>query len=155
EGEIYEGESTVDESMLTGESVPVEIGPGKQANGGAVNGDGVLKINVSKTGNDTYLYEVIKLVSDAEKLESKAQGFAYIAAKWLFYVAVVVGIITFAVWWTNGDLDFALERMVTVLIIACPHALGLATPLVTSRSTSIAAKNGLLIRNRIAFESAY
>ncbi|GFZ88916.1 heavy metal translocating P-type ATPase [Compostibacillus humi] len=155
DGEIYEGESTVDESMLTGESVPVEKGPGMQAIGGAVNGDGVLKIKVSKTGNDTYLSQVIKLVSDAEKLKSKAQGFADIAAKWLFYVAVVVGIITFAVWWTNGDLDFALERMVTVLIIACPHALGLATPLVTSRSTSIAAKNGLLIRNRIAFESAY
>ncbi|MDA3130850.1 copper-translocating P-type ATPase [Aliibacillus thermotolerans] len=155
DGEIYEGESTVDESMLTGESVPVEKGPGMEAIGGSVNGDGVLKVKVSKTGNDTYLSQVIKLVSDAEKSKSKAQGFADIAAKWLFYVAVVVGIITFAVWLTNGDLDFALERMVTVLIIACPHALGLATPLVTSRSTSIAAKNGLLIRNRIAFESAY
>lgn len=155
DGEIYEGESTVDESMLTGESVPVEKGPGMQAIGGAVNGDGVLKIKVSKTGNDTYLSQVIKLVSDAEKSKSKAQGFADIAAKWLFYVALVVGIITFAVWWTNGNLDFALERMVTVLIIACPHALGLATPLVTSRSTSIAAKNGLLIRNRVAFESAF
>jgi len=155
DGEIYEGESTVDESMLTGESVPVEKGPGMEAIGGSVNGDGVLKVKVSKTGNDTYLSQVIKLVSDAEKSKSKAQGFADIAAKWLFYVALVVGIITFAVWLTNGDLDFALERMVTVLIIACPHALGLATPLVTSRSTSIAAKNGLLIRNRVAFESAY
>lgn len=155
DGEIYEGESTVDESMLTGESVPVEKGPGMEAIGGSVNGDGVLKIKVSKIGNDTYLSQVIKLVSDAEKSKSKAQGFADIAAKWLFYVALVVGIITFAVWWTNGDLDFALERMVTVLIIACPHALGLATPLVTSRSTSIAAKNGLLIRNRVAFESAF
>src|SRR5690625_3706053 len=155
DGEIYEGESTVDESMLTGESVPVEKGPGMEAIGGSVNGDGVLKVKVSKTGNDTYLSQVIKLVSDAEKSKSKAQGFADIAAKWLFYVALVVGIITFAVWWTNGDLDFALERMVTVLIIACPHALGLATPLVTSRSTSIAAKNGLLIRNRVAFESAF
>lgn len=155
DGEIYEGESTVDESMLTGESVPVEKGPGMEAIGGAVNGGGVLKIKVSKTGNDTYLSQVIKLVSDAEKTKSKAQGFADIAAKWLFYVAVIVGIITFAVWWTTGDVDFALERMVTVLIIACPHALGLATPLVTSRSTAIAAKNGLLIRNRIAFESAF
>ncbi|MFA8439790.1 MULTISPECIES: copper-translocating P-type ATPase [Bacillaceae] len=155
DGEIYEGESTVDESMLTGESVPVEKGPGMEAIGGSVNGDGVLKVKVSKTGNDTYLSQVIKLVSDAEKSKSKAQGFADIAAKWLFYVALVVGIITFAVWWTNGDLDFALERMVTVLIIACPHALGLATPLVTTRSTSIAAKNGLLIRNRVAFESAF
>ncbi|WP_019153629.1 copper-translocating P-type ATPase [Robertmurraya massiliosenegalensis] len=155
DGEIIEGDSTVDESMLTGESVPVEKGPGMEAIGGAVNGEGVLKIKVSKTGNDTYLSQVIKLVSDAEKTKSKAQGFADIAAKWLFYVAIVVGIITLAYWWTTGDYEFALERMVTVLIIACPHALGLATPLVTARSTSIAAKKGLLIRNRIAFEGAY
>ncbi len=155
DGEIYEGESTVDESMLTGESVPVEKGPGMEAIGGAVNGEGVLKIKVSKTGNDTYLSQVIQLVSDAEKTKSKAQGFADIAAKWLFYVAIVVGIITLAYWWTTGDFDFALERMVTVLIIACPHALGLAGPLVTARSTSIAAKKGLLIRNRTSFESAY
>lgn len=155
DGEIVEGESSVDESMLTGESVPVEKGPGMEAIGGAINGEGVLKIKVSKTGNETYLSQVIKLVSDAEKTKSKAQGFADIAAKWLFYVAIVVGIITLAYWWTTGDYEFALERMVTVLIIACPHALGLATPLVTARSTSIAAKKGLLIRNRIAFEGAY
>src|SRR5699024_6042865 len=114
DGEIYEGESTVDESMLTGESVPVEKGPGMQAIGGAVNGDGVLKIKVSKTGNDTYLSQVIKLVRDAEKLKSKAQGFADIAAKWLFYDALVVGIIIFADWWTNRHLDVDLERKVTV-----------------------------------------
>lgn len=155
DGEIFEGVSTVDESMLTGESVPVEKGPGMEAIGGAVNGEGVLKIKVSKTGNDTYLSQVIQLVSDAEKTKSKAQGFADIAAKWLFYVAVVAGIITLAYWAMTGDFDFALERMVTVLIIACPHALGLATPLVTSRSTSIAAKKGLLIRNRTAFEGAF
>ncbi|MFS0752805.1 copper-translocating P-type ATPase [Oceanobacillus sp. 1P07AA] len=155
DGEIFEGESTVDESMLTGESVPVEKGPGMEAIGGAINGEGVLKIKVNKTGNDTYLSQVIKLVSDAEKTKSKAQGFADIAAKWLFYVAVVSGIITIAYWSTTGDFDFALERMVTVLIIACPHALGLATPLVTSRSTAIAAKKGLLIRNRTPFESAW
>src|SRR5699024_1464987 len=155
DGEIYEGESTVDESMLTGESVPVEKGHGMEAIGGSVSGDGVLTDNVSRRRNDTYISHVIKLVSEAEKSKSKTQGFADIAAKWLFYVTLVVGIITFAVWLTNGDLDFALERMVTVLINACPHALGLATPLVTSRSTSIAAKNGLLIRNRVAFESAY
>lgn len=155
DGSIFEGESTVDESMLTGESVPVEKGPGMDAIGGSVNGSGVLKIKVSKTGNDTYLSQVIKLVSDAEKTKSKAQGYADIAAKWLFYVAVIVGIITFAYWATTGNMEFALERMVTVLIIACPHALGLAGPLVTSRSTAIAAKKGLLIRNRVAFESAY
>src|SRR5690625_2658761 len=155
DGEIFEGESTVDESMLTGESVPVEKGPGMEAIGGAINGEGILKIKVNKTGNDTYLSQVIKLVSDAENVKSKAQGFADIAAKWLFYVAVVAGIITIAYWSTTSDFEFALERMVTVLIIACPHALGLAMPLVTSRSTSIAAKKGLLIRNRTPFESSW
>ncbi|MCM3363957.1 copper-translocating P-type ATPase [Niallia sp. Sow4_A1] len=155
DGKVFEGKSTVDESMLTGESVPVEKSTGMEAIGGAVNGEGVLKIKVSKTGNETYLAQVIKLVSDAEKTKSKAQGFADIAAKWLFYVAIVVGVITFAYWLTTGELDFALERMVTVLIIACPHALGLATPLVTARSTSIAARKGLLIRNRTSFESAF
>ena len=155
DGEIFEGESTVDESMLTGESVPVEKGPGMEAIGGAINGEGILKIKVNKTGNDTYLSQVIKLVSDAENVKSKAQGFADIAAKWLFYVAVVAGIITIAYWSTTSDFEFALERMVTVLIIACPHALGLAMPLVTSRSTSIAAKKGLLIRNRTPFEGAW
>lgn len=155
DGEIFEGESPVNESMLTGESVPVEKYPGMEAIGGSVNGEGVLKIKVNNTGNDTYLSQVIKLVSDAEKTNSKAQGFADIAAKWLFYVAVVSGIITIAYWSITGDFDFALERMVTVLIIACPHALGLAGPLVTSRSTAIAAKKGLLIRNRTPFESAW
>ena len=155
DGEIFEGESTVDESMLTGESVPVEKHPGMEAIGGAVNGEGILKIQVNKTGSETYLSQVIQLVSDAEKTKSKAQGFADVAAKWLFYVAVVVGIITLAYWITTGDFEFALERMVTVLIIACPHALGLAGPLVTSRSTSIAARKGLLIRNRTPFESAW
>jgi Cu2+-exporting ATPase len=155
DGTIFEGESTIDESMLTGESVPIEKKPGMEAIGGSVNGSGVLKITVNKTGNDTYLSQVIQLVSEAENTKSKAQGYADIAAKWLFYVAVVCGIITLAYWVTTGDFEFALERMVTVLIIACPHALGLAGPLVISRSTSIAAKKGLLIRNRIAFESAY
>ena len=155
DGEIFEGESTVYESMLTGESVPVEKGLGMDAIGGSVNGDGVIKIRVNKTGNDTYLAQVIQLVSDAESTKSRAQGFADTAAKWLFYVAVVSGIITLLYWAVTSDFEFALERMVTVLIIACPHALGLAMPLVTSRSTSIAAQKGLLIRNRIPFESAW
>lgn len=123
--------------------------------GASVNGEGVLKIKVNKVGNDTYLAQVIQLVRDAETTKSKAQGFADIAAKWLFYVAVIVGLLTIVYWSVTGDFDFALERMVTVLIIACPHALGLAGPLVTSRSTSIAASKGLLIRNRIAFEGAH
>ncbi|MHA6253231.1 copper-translocating P-type ATPase [Oceanobacillus sp. CAU 1775] len=155
DGEIFEGESTVDESMLTGESVPVEKGPGMNAIAGAINGEGVLKIKVNKTGDETYLSQVIQLVSDAEKTKSKAQGYADTAAKWLFYVAVIVGIITFAYWATTGDYEFALARMVTVLIIACPHALGLAGPLVTARSSSIAARKGLLIRNRTQFESGW
>ncbi|WP_238321781.1 heavy metal translocating P-type ATPase [Carnobacterium jeotgali] len=155
DGTIYEGTSTVDESMLTGESVPIEKNPGMDAIGASVNGEGVLKIKVNKVGNDTYLAQVIQLVRDAETTKSKAQGFADIAAKWLFYVAVVVGLLTIVYWSVTGDFDFALERMVTVLIIACPHALGLAGPLVTSRSTSIAASKGLLIRNRIAFEGAH
>lgn len=155
DGTIYEGTSTVDESMLTGESVPIEKNPGMDAIGASVNGEGVLKINVNKVGNDTYLAQVIQLVRDAETTKSKAQGFADIAAKWLFYVAVVVGLLTIVYWSVTDDFDFALERMVTVLIIACPHALGLAGPLVTSRSTSIAASKGLLIRNRIAFEGAH
>ncbi len=138
-----------------GEKIPIEKKVGMEAIGGSINGEGVLKINVSKTGSDTYLAQVIQLVSDAEKTKSKAQGFADTAAKWLFYVAIVAGIITLVYWWSTDDFDFALERMVTVLIIACPHALGLATPLVTSRSTSIAAKKGLLIRNRTSFENAF
>lgn len=155
DGTIYEGTSAIDESMLTGESLPVEKSPGMDAIGASVNGEGVLKIEVNKVGNDTYLSQVIQLVQEAETTKSKAQGFADIAAKWLFYVAVVVGLVTVIYWSVTGDFDFALERMVTVLIIACPHALGLAGPLVTSRSTSIAASKGLLIRNRIAFEGAY
>ena len=155
DGTIYEGTSTVDESMLTGESVPIEKNPGMDAIGASVNGEGVLKIKVNKVGNDTYLSQVIQLVRNAETTKSKAQGFADIAAKWLFYVAVIAGLLTIVYWSVTGDFDFALERMVTVLIIACPHALGLAGPLVTSRSTSIAASKGLLIRNRIAFEGAH
>lgn len=155
DGSIYEGTSAIDESMLTGESVPVEKGPGMEAIGASVNGEGVLKIEVNKIGNDTYLSQVIQLVQEAETTKSKAQGFADIAAKWLFYVAVAIGLVTLIYWSITGDFDFALERMVTVLIIACPHALGLAGPLVTSRSTSIAASKGLLIRNRIVFEGAH
>lgn len=155
DGEIYEGKSSIDESMLTGESVPVEKGPGEEVIGGSINGEGVLKIKVSKTGEDTYLSQVIQLVKDSESSKSRAQGLADIASKWLFYAAIVVGLITLIFWWTTGEVEFAVERMVTVFIIACPHALGLAIPLVTSRSTSLAAQRGLLIRNRIPFETAY
>lgn len=154
DGKIYEGLSTVDESMLTGESVPVEKQPGMQAIGGSINGSGVLKLTVEKVGNETYLAQVINMVQAAQKQKSKSQGLADKAAGWLFYIAVIAGALTFLYWIFAADLAFALERMVTVLVIACPHALGLAVPLVNAVSTSIAARNGLLIRNRTQFEEA-
>jgi cation transport ATPase len=122
--------------------------------GGSINGNGVLKVTVEKVGNETYLAQVIQMVTNAQQQKSKAQGLADKAAKWLFYIAVAAGILTFAYWILAADLPFTLERMVTVLVIACPHALGLAVPLVNAVSTSIAARNGLLIRNRTQFEEA-
>lgn len=154
DGKIFEGSSSVDESMLTGESVPVEKQPGMAAIGGSINGNGVLKVTVEKVGNETYLAQVIQMVTNAQQQKSQAQGLADKAAKWLFYIAVGAGILTFGYWLFAADLPFALERMVTVLVIACPHALGLAVPLVNAVSTSIAARNGLLIRNRTQFEEA-
>ncbi|MFD1927108.1 copper-translocating P-type ATPase [Sporosarcina siberiensis] len=155
DGMIHEGKSTIDESMLTGESVPVEKEAGLEAIGGSINGEGALVITVMKTGNETYLSQVITLVREAQESKSRAQDLANRAAKWLFYGALAAGLLTFVVWISLGyPVSFAMERMVTVLIIACPHALGLAAPLVVAVSTSIAAKNGLLIRNRAAFEGA-
>ncbi len=154
DGKIYEGLSTVDESMLTGESVPVEKQPGMQAIGGSINGSGVLKLIVEKVGNETYLAQVINMVQAAQQQKSKSQGLADKAAGWLFYIAVIAGALTFLYWIFAADLSFALERMVTVLVIACPHALGLAVPLVNAVSTSLASRNGLLIRNRTQFEEA-
>lgn len=154
DGIILEGESSIDESMLTGESVPVEKTKDQEVIGGSINGEGVLRVKVDKVGKDTYLSQVVELVQNAQMSKSKAQGFADTAAKWLFYVALIAGIITFAYWIVASDFEFALERLVTVLVIACPHALGLAMPLVSSVSTSIAAKKGLLIRNRTQFEDA-
>ncbi|ARD47538.1 heavy metal translocating P-type ATPase [Sporosarcina sp. P33] len=155
DGTILEGKSTIDESMLTGESVPVEKEAGLEAIGGSINGEGSLVISVMKTGSETYLSQVITLVKEAQESKSRAQDLANRAAKWLFYGALAAGLITFIIWISLGySVSFAMERMVTVLIIACPHALGLAAPLVVAVSTSIAAKNGLLIRNRAAFEGA-
>lgn len=155
DGEIIEGKSTVDESMLTGESVPVEKEAGEEAIGGSVNGEGSLVISIKKTGEETYLSQVIKLVREAQESKSKAQDLANRAAKWLFYGALAAGLVTFVIWVSLGyPVSFAITRMVTVLIIACPHALGLAAPLVVAVSTSIAAKKGLLIRNRASFENA-
>ena len=155
DGIIYEGVSAVNESMMTGESVPVEKTVGNEIIGGSINGEGVLKFTVSRVGEATFLSQVIKLVREAQATKSNTQRLADVAAKWLFYIAVLGGITTFVTWIVLGkDMSFAMERAVTVIIISCPHALGLATPLVTAVSTSIGAKKGLLIRNRSAFEEA-
>lgn len=155
DGVVYEGGSEVNEAMITGEAVPVEKGKGDEVIGGSVNGDGILKFKVSHVGDETFLSQVIRLVRDAQASKSNTQRLADRAAKWLFYIALVTGIITFVSWMViEGNLNFAVTRAVTVIIICCPHALGLAMPLVTSVSTSLAAKNGLLIRNRAAFENA-
>lgn len=155
DGVVYEGGSEVNEAMITGEAVPVEKGKGDEMIGGSVNGDGILKFKVSHVGDETFLSQVIRLVRDAQASKSNTQRLADRAAKWLFYIALVTGIITFVSWMAiEGNLNFAVTRAVTVIIICCPHALGLAMPLVTSVSTSLAAKNGLLIRNRAAFENA-
>ncbi|SEH78824.1 Cu2+-exporting ATPase [Halobacillus karajensis] len=155
DGLITEGKSAVDESMLTGESIPVEKTEEDEVIGGSINKEGSLTIQVKNTGDDTYLSKVITLVEEAQNSKSRAQGFANRAAKWLFYLALGAGITTFIVWVALGfAFDVALERMVTVMVITCPHALGLAAPLVVAVSTSLSAKQGLLIRNRTQFENA-
>jgi P-type Cu2+ transporter len=155
DGEIVEGKSAIDESMLTGESVPVDKKSGDEVIGGSINGEGSITLMVQKTGGDTYLSQVINLVKEAQDSKSKTQDLSNRAAKWLFYLALGAGIITFFIWVTLGySFSFAMERMVTVMVISCPHALGLAAPLVIAVSTAISAKNGLLIRNRTNFEGA-
>ena len=155
DGKVFEGGSAVNEAMITGEANPVDKTAGDEIIGGSINGEGILKFTVSRTGDETFISQVIKLVREAQQSKSKTQRLADIAARWLFYIAVSAGIITFAIWlMISGDLGFAMERAVTVVIISCPHALGLAIPLVTAMSTGIGAKQGLLIRNRAAFENA-
>ncbi|MEL3972067.1 copper-translocating P-type ATPase [Rossellomorea oryzaecorticis] len=155
DGVIIKGESSLDESMLTGESVPVEKFKDDQVIGGSINGEGSLTVSVEKTGEDSYLSQVVTMVKEAQESKSRTQDLSNRAAKWLFYMALLAGIITLAVWLLIGEsFVYALERMVTVMVIACPHALGLAAPLVVARSTAIAAKRGLLIRNRASFEGA-
>ncbi|MTW85032.1 cadmium-translocating P-type ATPase [Virgibacillus dakarensis] len=155
DGTITDGKSAIDESMLTGESVPVEKNKGDEVIGGSVNKEGSLTIQVEKTGEDSYLSQVITLVKEAQESKSRTQDITNRAAKWLFYVALAAGFITLFIWLILGySFDVALERMVTVMVITCPHALGLAAPLVIAVSTSISAKHGLLIRNRASFEGA-
>ncbi|HET9056319.1 MAG TPA: copper-translocating P-type ATPase [Chitinophagaceae bacterium] len=155
DGIIAEGESYLNESMLTGESKPVEKTKGDKVIAGSINGNGAIKVSVSHGAKDSYLSQVIKLVQDAQKSKSKTQLIADTAARWLTLIAIVAGITTFLVWYLSGkDLAFSIERMVTVIVICCPHALGLAVPLVVAKSTALSAKHGLLIKNRTAFENA-
>ena len=140
--------------MLTGESKPVKKGKGDKLIAGSINGNGSLRLTVTHSSKDSYLSQVIKLVQDAQKSKSKTQLLADKAARWLTVIAIVAGISTFLVWYLSGkDLSFSLERMVTVIVICCPHALGLAVPLVVAKSTSLSARQGLLIKNRTAFEN--
>ena len=155
DGVIVAGRSSLNEAMLTGESKPVEKGEGDAVIGGSVNGEGALTVEVRKTGNETYLAQVIELVRQAQESKSRSQDLANRAALWLTLIALGVGGITLAAWLVSGrGFNFALERMVTVMVIACPHALGLAVPLVVAVSTALAAQQGLLIRDRAAFERA-
>jgi Cu2+-exporting ATPase len=155
DGTITEGTSSFNEAMLTGESKPVNRTTGETVIGGAVNGEGAVTIEVKATGEATYLSQVIAMVKAAQASRSRTQDLATRAATVLTWVAITVGLGSFAYWlWAGESVTFALERMVTVMVIACPHALGLAVPLVVAVSTSLAAKNGLLIRDRAAFERA-
>jgi Cu2+-exporting ATPase len=155
DGIILEGESYLNESMITGESKPVQKVKGQKVIAGSINGNGSIKVTVSHASKDSYISQLVKLVDDAQKSKSKTQLLADKAAKWLTIIAIVAGIGTFLFWFLTGEtLAFAMERMVTVIVICCPHALGLAVPLVVAKSTAISAKNGLLIKNRIAFENS-
>lgn len=156
DGVVIEGETSVNESMLTGESLPVSKGKGDKVIGGSINGDGSIKVKIEKTGKDSFLAQVIELVKKAQESKSKTQSLADRAAVWLTAIALTSGVITFVAWlmWVGKDVAFSLERTVTVMVITCPHALGLAIPLVVAVSSAIAAAKGFLIRNRTAFEHA-
>lgn len=156
DGIVQDGDSSVNESLLTGESKPVSKAEGDEVIGGAINGEGSLTIKVEKTGEDSFLSQVIQLVEEAQESKSRTQNLANRAAFWLTFIALGAGALTFLGWtfWSSQSFVFALERTVTVMVITCPHALGLAVPLVVAVSTSQAARNGFLIRNRTAFEQA-
>ncbi|MGI9543839.1 MAG: heavy metal translocating P-type ATPase, partial [Cyclobacteriaceae bacterium] len=155
DGSIIKGSSYLNESMLTGESKPIKKEIGDQVIGGSLNGNRSLQVRVEHTGKDSYLNKVITLVQEAQNAKSKTQHLADRAAKYLTFIALSVGFGTLAVWLILGfEFVYALERMVTVMVISCPHALGLAIPLVMGISTTVSAQNGLLIRNRTAFENS-
>jgi len=154
DGHIISGESYINESLITGESKAIKKGLGQKVVGGSINGEGTIRVQVDKTASEGYLSQISKLVSDAQGSRSKTQMLADRVSSWLFYAALSVGILAFIYWLIFGDMNTALNRLVTVLVIACPHALGLAIPLVMSRSTSIAATNGLIIRDNQAMENS-
>lgn len=155
DGLIVKGQTSVDESLVTGESKKVQKELNDSVIGGSVNGSGTIQVKVTATGEDGYLSQVMGLVDQAQNDKSSAELLSDKVAGYLFYFAVSAGLIAFIIWLLiNNDVDFALERLVTVLVIACPHALGLAIPLVTARSTSLGAQNGLILKNREAVETA-
>lgn len=155
DGEVYEGESSVDESMITGESRPVDKEKGDEVIGGTVNNDGSLRVEVTATGDETALSGIMKMVEEAQESKSDTQLLADRAAGWLFYIALGAGFLTALGWILATGFNAAvIERVVTVLVIACPHALGLAVPLVVAINTSLAAKNGILVRDRVAMEES-
>jgi Cu2+-exporting ATPase len=154
DGKVVEGETSINEAMITGESAPVPKKPEAEVIGGSINGEGSITVVVQKVGKDSFLSQVIELVREAQESKSKTQDLANRAALWLTIISLSVGSITFIVWYLilGREFVFALERTITVMVITCPHALGLAIPLVVAVSTSLSAKNGLLIRNRASFE---
>ncbi|HJF86120.1 MAG TPA: copper-translocating P-type ATPase [Companilactobacillus farciminis] len=154
DGHIISGSSYINESLITGESKAIKKEVGSKVVGGSINGEGTIRVKVDKSANEGYLSQISKLVSDAQNNRSKTQMLADKVSSWLFYAALTVGIIAFVYWLIFGDMNTALNRLVAVLVIACPHALGLAIPLVMSRSTSIAATNGLIIRDNQAMENS-
>ena len=154
DGTIERGESRLNEALLTGESKAVKKGPGDEVIGGSTNGEGVLYIKVLETGDKSFISQVQDLISQAQSQPSRAENIAQKVAGWLFYIAVIVALIAFVVWMVIGDIPTAVTFTITTLVIACPHALGLAIPLVTARSTSLGASRGLLVKDRQALEIA-
>ena len=154
DGEVIEGSTEVDEAFLTGESRPIQKQVGDEVVAGSVNSAGSIKVRVTRTGDETTLSQIMRLVEEAQNSRSNYQALADRIAYWLTIIAIAVGTLTFVVWLSISDLVFAINRAVTVLVITCPHALGLAIPLVIANSTALAAKNGILVRNRDALERA-
>ncbi len=156
DGEVIDGETEVNQAMVTGESVPVPRSRGDRVIGGSINGDGSITVEVQRTGEDSFLNKVVDMVREAQQSRSRTQGLADRAAFWLTITAITVGVVTLLIWWmaAGRQFVFALTRSVTVMVITCPHALGLAIPLVVAVSTALGARKGLLIRNRNRFEGA-